>query len=66
MTKMELSLGEGEPVSDLMAVNVGRRTAAVVIGMAAVAARAALVLRTSSKWCSNSSCSDIVPCRGHQ
>ena len=34
-----------------------------MIGMAA-AARAALVLRASSRRCSNSSCSDIVPCLG--
>ena len=65
MTKMELSLGEGEPVSDLVSCEHWE-VDSHGIRMAAAVAREALVLRSSSRRRSNSSCSDIVPCRGHQ
>ena len=47
-------------------MNVGRRIATVVIGMAAEAVRAVLDLRASSRRRSNSSCSDIICYQGHQ
>ena len=66
MTKMELSLGEGEPVNDLVGCERWEADSLGSDRNGGAVARAALDLRASSRRRSNSSCSDIIRCRGHQ
>ena len=66
MTKMELSLGEGEPVSDLVGCERWKADSLGSDWNGGGGGQGGIGSEGFSRRRSNSSCSDIIRCRGHQ